>query len=529
MDFKFLMLNKKIIWLVGLVVLLAIALITSSFLLKKDEIEQQIIDPNLVYEERSDIDTDIKEFKLLGFTLGQKYDGKIIDGIDKNSWGASILRPDIFNEAIFIRTKAPSNMGELDLLVSPKTKTILAMALTNHNFNENTLKNLLANIFKNCKEINSNKLAGDMIKKDDFTIDSEYKQCDIKIDGESGYYNGRLLTMRIGMGPESEFRSGHYQLKSYRPKTLILKIDRNLLKVAFSNSYLEQDFLGTQEADYHSAFFNLTGKEIKELLEEENKELAENGNDLALLNIAIKEKDFDNKINLLKQIEDKNQEAKLLLADTFVKQADKLTLAANLRDDYYSQAFDRVKELSDQGNLKAKGILADLYRFGKGVATDKKMAAKLLKESGDHSELYNFCNSTDQNLLLPECSEIKAQNEEEVRQARIKEEANRKKLSDLDPKQVAKMNVSRFAQCFAGQIIMSALIARGDKIDSKFAEKNKQLGRLLTKASPFIKDTLSDPNGLDRLFNSWASTIRTGDDAARIVVECIEELELQKY
>ena len=99
---------------------------------------------------------------------------------------------------------------------------------------------------------------------------------------------------------------------------------------------------------------------------------------------------------------------------------------------------------------------------------------------------------------------------------------NKNNIFEMSPQEAANaIGPDKWSNCLAGQIAMSALIARGDKIDSEFAEENANLGLFLGKSQPYVRTMISDPSALDIMFKGAASVIRSGDDAADIVYQCI--------
>jgi len=94
-------------------------------------------------------------------------------------------------------------------------------------------------------------------------------------------------------------------------------------------------------------------------------------------------------------------------------------------------------------------------------------------------------------------------------------------IRDMDPKDAAEiLSVSAFSNCLAGQITMSGLIARGDPVNEALSIKNRELGILLKKSSPYVRQYISDPSALDTLVRNNMRAIRSGDEAAELVMGC---------
>jgi hypothetical protein len=107
------------------------------------------------------------------------------------------------------------------------------------------------------------------------------------------------------------------------------------------------------------------------------------------------------------------------------------------------------------------------------------------------------------------------------------------KVAAQQPKQADKIPLARafanhfgpagWARCAAANATMSALVARGDRIRPEIVEQNKVIGDIL---GPIRRVMLADgvpQNQLDRLVSGQSSQIRSGDEAARLMIQCYNE------
>ena len=81
-----------------------------------------------------------------------------------------------------------------------------------------------------------------------------------------------------------------------------------------------------------------------------------------------------------------------------------------------------------------------------------------------------------------------------------------------------------WAKCVAGQVSISALAARGDKMDANFVETNEGLGNILGSMRQYMLANGTPQTSLDQLVRSSAAQITTGDQAAKIAVDCIDQI-----
>ncbi|BDW10656.1 hypothetical protein PSHI8_07380 [Polynucleobacter sp. SHI8] len=88
---------------------------------------------------------------------------------------------------------------------------------------------------------------------------------------------------------------------------------------------------------------------------------------------------------------------------------------------------------------------------------------------------------------------------------------------------------SGWANCTAGQVAISALIARGDQINQTIKDTNRSLGTILGSLRQYMLANGTPASTLDDLIRNYSSQIKTGDQALRIVNDCSSQIALVNY
>ena len=414
--------KKSIALMVSAVALVGILLVISQ---KNNSDTNNRSDKNawseaIIDEPRSDTETSIEKYKLLGFTLGATYQGKIIDIpkaiIPDHNREYEGVAGDYNKDALFIRTKAPSNLGRLVLLISPKNHTILGVALVNPQANVEVLSTFLSSALTNCPDIDISYYITKIKNKEEFEDrPKDFEKCGMTVQAKAFIPNQNtssrkfIFYMHVGMGPIPN----DGPLPRKYPPTLKIELIDNELAVGFAPYAANISHVVNGNEYYHSAFYNLTGKKAREVINDDLKESAATGDSEALMALVKNEQDFDKKVEMLKPIEEQNSKAKLLLAEIFKKRATEISVTGATSDSNALdlEAFKRATALSNKGDLEGKALLASLYAQGRGVTRNLKTAANLYKESNSEVELTGFCRSNykyTRDNPLSECASVDA-------------------------------------------------------------------------------------------------------------------------
>ncbi len=81
-----------------------------------------------------------------------------------------------------------------------------------------------------------------------------------------------------------------------------------------------------------------------------------------------------------------------------------------------------------------------------------------------------------------------------------------------------------WAKCMSGNVAIAALAARGDKINPEILKTNQTLGTILGSMRQHMLANGTSQSTLDTLINSQSLQIRSGDDALRIMSQCVNEM-----
>jgi len=81
-----------------------------------------------------------------------------------------------------------------------------------------------------------------------------------------------------------------------------------------------------------------------------------------------------------------------------------------------------------------------------------------------------------------------------------------------------------WAKCMSGNVAIAALAARGDKINPEILKTNQSLGTILGSMRQHMLANGIQQNNLDALIQSQSLQIRSGDDALRILSQCVNEI-----
>jgi hypothetical protein len=378
--------------------------------------------PPLVSEKREESSTDIANFKLLGFRLGEPYVGTVgydwaqykQATTDAHNRAIEALRPDLLKGGIFSRLVAPDEMGEIGLILSPKSKTILNMVYSVKIANQDLspISKILSNIAKDCSNLNIEKFITAVKESANISADAANygeAECDFSISGSTfrGQYWAALM---IGRGPHITYRKGEYNRKTYKPANLIIKVENDVASIIFGDSNLS--YSNWVETGKGTAFFAKTGKTPEEVLRLELMEMVQEGDPVAVLAAAKTSRDPKEKVNLLSKIEGSNIEAKVLAGQVYLEDFDGVYSARGKLgipvDEAIKAASVRLKEAADAGSKDGKILLARMYERGYGVERNPSISAQLLIDGGGQksAEFFNFCQRHDS---LKECSAITEQ------------------------------------------------------------------------------------------------------------------------
>lgn len=391
----------------------------------------QVTLPQVVNEKRADISTDISKFKFLGLTLGEPYTGKVGHnwkiGIDEDSElfraEAKFLRPDDFKGAIFARMTAPDGLGEIGLLLSPRSKTILSLVLVKPILNQDisSVASLIRSTVNNCDKKFIDIFEADLLvyidklkKSETFSVGSDIGSqiegsagCEYILFADNLIENKRYFSeFYVGNGINRTFTSSdaNWDKKLYKPSTIRFRFDDGIMVAAFANSSLTGG-----NPIKGSALFLKTGLSPIDVLNDDIAKLIEDGNPEVILEAAKSSTDSNDALRLLSRIEASNVEAKLLASKIYIYNNRSKEGSLQLDEsDCYREAVARLKPLADSGNREAKLYLSEIYS-SRTPYRDVQAAAKLIVESGDSVRLRNWCQSINTNVSLPECSEIMAQ------------------------------------------------------------------------------------------------------------------------
>lgn len=401
--------------------------------------EQKQDDSRIIKEKRSDYSTDIENFKLLGFGLGETYSGSL--GYDwseaaakrsasfsneKSLFDAEIkfLRPDLFKGSVFLRMEAPRNLGEMAILISPKSKKILNVVLVKYveKYDISSFSDYIAEISNECPNYDYQKLIEVIKEKKEFSIPSKEVEGSVgcSVTAVGWYYeNEYAAQINIGRGKSKLFRDGKYknQQEYYKPANMQLKLDSNILMVSFTNSEMS---LYTYDND--TALLAKIGKNPKDLINEDILGLVNDGDMGAIILAAKSARDPKESLSLLQKIENSSVDAKVLAGKIYLENVGALgsyNMVGKLGitdAESYKEAFVRLKAASEDGSKEGKILLSRMYE-GFGVEKNLSIAAKLLSESENQGALFNFCMRHD---TVSECSSIvkKVQKDREDRIAR---------------------------------------------------------------------------------------------------------------
>jgi len=88
---------------------------------------------------------------------------------------------------------------------------------------------------------------------------------------------------------------------------------------------------------------------------------------------------------------------------------------------------------------------------------------------------------------------------------------------------------SGWANCTAGQVAISALIARGDPINQTIKDSNRSLGTILGSLRQYMLANGTPTSTLDDLVRGYSSQIKSGDQALRIINDCSNQIARVNY
>lgn len=90
---------------------------------------------------------------------------------------------------------------------------------------------------------------------------------------------------------------------------------------------------------------------------------------------------------------------------------------------------------------------------------------------------------------------------------------------------VSQMGPNGWARCVAGNVAIMGLVVRGDPVPANFADANQSLGDILGAMRNEMLANGTPAQALDNLVRGFSTQIRSGDDAARVVSECLTQVD----